>query len=290
MIPEFIETFITNLLDTRFPESLPFQFQSVGGGSINDTYRVFNNQHIFFCKINSATKFPQMFVAEMRGLEKLKATGARTPEILFCKERSDYQVLLMEWVEEGRRTPAFWRQFGEALARLHHTHSDSFGFDHDNYMGSVPQSNQHHTDWCAFFQHQRLEPLVQICLNKQLLVPDDLHSFERLYEKLVTIFESRSKPSLLHGDLWSGNFMCNASEEVVLIDPATYFGHPAVDIGMTRLFGGFASNFYEAYEYYADLPDDEQCQVANLYPLLIHLYLFGTSYRTQIRQILSRYQ
>lgn len=283
------QSIIADAIRACHPGLQHFYFRKVGGGSINLAYQVTSDQYSFFCKINSASKFPQLFATEARGLEKLKAAGMRTPEPISCIEYSGYQVLLMEWIEEGRRTNVFWQQFGKALARLHQVHNEFFGLDHDNYMGSVAQSNQRSDNWYRFFQHQRLEPLVRLCSNRKLLSVGDCQSFDRLYNRLPEIFGAVTKPSLLHGDLWSGNFLCDTSGEAVLIDPAAYYGHPAIDLGMTQLFGGFAPGFYDAYRSNATLPGNDQCEVANLYPLLIHLYLFGESYRSQIRQILHRY-
>lgn len=199
-------------------------------------------------------------------------------------------MLLLEWIEEGVRTKPFWRTFGEKLAALHrHTH-DAFGFDEDNYMGSVPQQNNWQSDWGSFFRQQRLEPMVERCAAGRQLTSAHKAQFENLYKRLPEVFDAES-PSLLHGDLWAGNFMCNAANEPVLIDPAVYYGHRSMDLAMTTLFGGFDAAFYEAYNHHFRLPDNykEQWPVANLYPLLIHLYLFGACYSSQIERTLSRF-
>jgi protein-ribulosamine 3-kinase len=136
-----------------------------------------------------------------------------------------------------------------------------------------------------------LQPLVDQCLSQKLLSSKHQTQFEQLYKQLSSVFNDQQKPSLLHGDLWSGNFMCNQNAEPVLIDTAVYFGHPSIDLAMTTLFGGFRSGFYEAYHYHSSFPSNykEQWEICNLYPLLIHLVLFGRSYLSQIETILARY-
>lgn len=263
----------------------------MGGGSINEAYRVRNGEETYFCKVNSATKFPQLFQGEKRGLELIEGQGIlRTPRVLGLVEKDERQLLLMEWIEPGERTTAFWTRFGEQLAQLHRITREQHGLEEDNYMGSVPQRNTPATSWTAFFREHRLVPLVEECRRRNLLHSRHEQSFEKLYQRLRGIFEEE-KPSLLHGDLWSGNFMCDANSRPVLIDPAVYFGHRSMDLGMTTLFGGFRQPFYEAYHHHYPFPSnyEEQWSVCNLYPLLIHLLLFGSSYRGQVEEIIERY-
>ena len=268
-------------------------FGSVGGGCINETYRISFDDRQFFCKINSATKFPHLFEKEANGLKLIaKQNIIKVPAVINCFETAGQQVLLLEWINEGERTESFWKKFGEQLAALHSVSNERFGLNEDNYMGSIPQFNQPTANWVDFFIQQRLQPLTQQCLSLQLLSSRHQSQFENLYKQLPSIFNRAQKPSLLHGDLWSGNFMCNENEEPVLIDTAVYFGHPSIDLGMTTLFGGFRSGFYEAYNYHSPFPPDykEQWEVCNLYPLLIHLLLFGRSYLSQIERTLHNYQ
>lgn len=267
-------------------------FGSVGGGCINETHRIsFGNQQ-FFCKINSATKFPHLFEKEANGLEFIaKQKLILVPNVVDCFETNNQQVLLLEWINEGDRTESFWKKFGERLAALHQVSNENFGLSEDNYMGSITQSNRQTKNWIDFFVLQRLQPLIDKCLSQNLLSSKHQTQFEHLYKQLPSIFDKKQKPALLHGDLWSGNFMCNQNEEPVLIDTAVYFGHPSIDLGMTTLFGGFHSAFYEAYNYHSPFPSNynEQWEVCNLYPLLIHLLLFGRSYLSQIERTLHNY-
>jgi protein-ribulosamine 3-kinase len=265
--------------------------QTVGGGSINESYCVSFNDIQFFCKCNSATKFPHLFQKEKNGLELLARQGViKTPLVIDCFEADGKQLLLLEWIQEGEQTENFWKTFGKQLAALHQVASDAHGLHEENYMGSVPQQNTLHKNWSSFFAAERLAPMIQKCAAKRLLQAQHLAQFESLLKKLPDIFEEE-KPSLLHGDLWSGNFLCNQAAEPVLIDPAVYFGHRSIDLAMTTLFGGFHRMFYEAYHYHFPFPGNYEAQwaVCNLYPLLIHLYLFGTGYLPQIERTLKQF-
>jgi protein-ribulosamine 3-kinase len=285
-------SFIQEKVKTYFSTDDKITLSGVGGGCINQCYRLTVNDHQLFCKINSATKFPQLFLKEAEGLQRLKNSGTViTPEVIDHFESGEHQVLLLEWISDGVRTEQFWVCFAEHLAALHETSNRDFGLDVSNYMGSVKQSNHPDEDWCTFFVNERLSPLVKHCIAQGLLNSRHENQFTRIYAKLPDIFGKETKPSLVHGDLWSGNFMCNHNSEPVLIDPAVYFGHPAVDLGMTSLFGGFNQRFYEAYDYHRPFPPNhhEQWDICNLYPLLIHLVLFGKSYLQQIEKTLEQY-
>jgi fructosamine-3-kinase len=291
-VPSPIQIAIKEKLVTHGADTGKLCFSAVSGGNINETYRIESNGVFFFCKVNSATKFPHLFERESGGLRFIQQQGViTTPEVLDYFVFEDKQILILKWIDEGPRTADFWKNFGEQLAALHTVSNTSFGLQEDNYMGSVPQSNKVHTTWTSFFREQRLMPLVALCAEKNLLSSTLQHQFDTLYLQLHHVFDDAQKPALLHGDLWSGNFLCNQQAQPVLIDPAIYFGHPAVDLGMTTLFGGFNQRFYDAYKYHLPLPHNykEQWQICNLYPLLIHLYLFGKSYVQQIEQTLARY-
>ena len=275
----------------HFSETADLQVRPVGGGSINETYHIETTPKSIFCKLNSATKFPQLFMKEQNGLGIIARQGTiKTPYVISCFEQDGSQVLLLDWIREGERTEAFWKKFGEQLATLHQISSNQFGLEEDNYMGSVPQSNRQHNTWTRFFIEERVQPMVRRCVEKGQLTKSHQHQFESLGKKLEDIFEEE-KASLLHGDLWSGNFMCNQNNEPVLIDPAVYYGHRSIDLAMTTLFGGFSQPFYDAYHYSFPFPSNykEQWAVCNLYPLLIHLYLFGSSYLPQIEHTLKQF-
>lgn len=266
--------------------------EDIGGGSINNTFKLVANNSTLFCKINSATKIPHLFKTEVTSLKLLEKLGPiMVPKVVDLFETHSSQILLLEWIEPSTPNPAFWKKFGEGLANLHSHTQPFFGLDTDNYMGSIPQVNKPTSNWPTFFIQNRLDPLMLQALDQGLLNTQHVNHFHKLYTRLPAIFNDQP-PALLHGDLWSGNFMCTADNQPVLIDPATYFGHPSIDLAMTTLFGGFESAFYEAYNYHSPFPANykEQWQVCNLYPLLVHLHLFGKSYLPAIERTLNQFQ
>ena len=277
-----LQTFITENTGEKIGS---FKISTVGGGSINQTYKVtINGKDQFFCKVNSNKKFPRMFEKESKGLELLASHNViRVPEVIGLFTEDDHQVLVLEWIEQGPKIHSFWKLFGEQLAALHSIHSAFAGLDEDNYMGALPQSNQLSADWISFFIEERLKPQIKLASDKKYLQPQHHRHFENLFRELPNIFPT-NELVLLHGDLWSGNFLCDASGRPVLIDPAVYFGHPAVDLGMTTLFGGFDIVFYQSYNHQLPFSPNHQRQweVCNLYPLLVHLNLFGKGYLQSI--------
>ena len=291
-MPRSFLSLLRSRLAQHFLRKQDLLVQPVSGGSINQCYRIqYGDEHLF-CKVNAATKFPQLFVTEKQSLSRLAQTAVfRTPRVFDCFEEEGYQFLLLEWMTEGHRTTAFWRRFGEQLAALHQVSADRFGLEENNYMGSVLQENRPHDSWCSFFAEARILPLVKKCADQNQLGKWQIAMFESVLHKLPLFFMEEA-PSLLHGDLWSGNFLCGPASEPVLIDPAVYYGHRAVDLGMTTLFGGFDARFYEAYQYHFPLPANykEQRALCNLYPLLIHLYLFGRAYLPQIEATLKHFK
>lgn len=172
-----------------------------------------------------------------------------------------------------------------------HTHSaEAFGFDGDNYMGSLKQSNIKHDTWAAFYTGERLMPMVKIAVDNCLLSNRDEQFFEKLYARLPGLFEEE-KPSLIHGDLWSGNYIIANDDAPYLIDPAVSYGHREFDIAMTTLFGGFGRQFYRSYHESFPLAKgwEQRLDLWNLYPLLLHLNLFGAGYLGQVRDGLAGY-
>jgi protein-ribulosamine 3-kinase len=292
MLPAVIEQYIQQWLKAHMSiTSSAIRYVSVGGGSINQTYRIEAGTRRFFCKINTITKFPSLFASEQKGLTLLaRQQVIRVPAVLAIAGAGDYQVLLLEWIAQGLRTDTFWKKFGEQLAALHHQQGAHFGLDTDNYMGSLPQYNKPCGSWIDFFIHQRLQPQIGLALINRLLEPAQAKGFENLYTKLPDIFPEEP-PCLLHGDLWSGNYLCDDNGQPVLIDPAVYYGHRSIDLAMTTLFGGFDQLFYDSYQYYYPMPANyrQQWEVCNLYPLLIHLNLFGKSYLADILHAIGHY-
>jgi protein-ribulosamine 3-kinase len=190
----------------------------------------------------------------------------------------------------GSKPLDFWAQTGRGLAQLHQHSAGEFGLDHDNYIGSLNQYNQKETDWVEFFVNQRLQNQLRMCSDHGHADAGLLRMFDRLFPKLEQYFP-HEPPALLHGDLWSGNYLCGNKGAAYLVDPAVYYGHREMDLAMSLLFGGFDREMYHAYHEVFPLENGwkERVDLCNLYPLLVHVNLFGGSYISQVRAILKRF-
>lgn len=262
----------------------------LGGGSINEACRMTYGGKTFFIKWNHANSYPKMFQTESLGLELLrKAHSLIIPEVIGADESGNYSFLILEYIRQGPPNKNFWIEFGHNLAHMHRISEEKFGLAHDNYIGSLPQYNRQTSDWPSFFVEQRLEPQLKMAAENSRLDQSFRGDFKKLFSKIHDLFPAEN-PALLHGDLWSGNFLCNSSSEAVLIDPAVYYGHREMDIAMSKLFGGFEPAFYHAYheEWPLEQGWQERIDLCNLYPLMVHVNLFGGSYLMQVRNILRK--
>jgi fructosamine-3-kinase len=267
------------------------QIHPVSGGSINNAVRFIAHQKKYFLKWNNATHYPGMFESEAKGLRLLRKSNTLfIPEILHSGMAGEYSFLLMEFLESGRPGNNFWETFGIQVARMHRNTNTEFGLDHDNYIGSLKQSNKQHKSWNQFFLAERIEPQLKLVVDNNILLEDAIKRMDKIANIIEGIFPLE-EPSLLHGDLWRGNFMIAHHGQPCLIDPAVYYGHREMDLSMTKLFGGFDPEFYEAY--YSEFPlesgFEKRIDLYNLYPLLVHVNLFGGSYLQQVKNILSRF-
>ncbi len=266
--------------------------EAVGGGDIAQPKRAVmaDGTSVF---VKSAKGMPRGWArAEALGLERLagSACGIRVPRVLGHSDVPP--VLALEWVGFGRATPSYWRALGTGLAALHRSAASEYGFDENGFIGRTPQSNGWEEKWAVFFRDHRLVPLHRYCQDAGLLsrdLSDNLHSICSRIESLLP--EPVEGPSLLHGDLWSGNVEPDEKGRPVLFDPAVYFGSREADMAMTTLFGGFDSAFYEAYEEAWPLPTDweERQGLLNLYHLLNHVLLFGGAYLARCEVVARRY-
>jgi protein-ribulosamine 3-kinase len=266
-------------------------FSFSGGGCINHGGRLETNEGAFFLKWNDANRFPGMFEAEAKGLELLQKPGALfIPNVIGVSERQNYQFLLLDFVDQKQRSGNYWNNLGEQLATLHGISSKTYGLDHNNYIGSLHQYNDQKSSWTDFFIHQRLEVQLKLAESSGSADTRLRKRFDELYKKLPSLLPDEN-PALVHGDLWSGNLMVNNKGEPCLIDPAVYFGHREVDLAMSKLFGGFAQEFYEKYNDVFPLSPGYQKRfdLYNLYPLLVHVNLFGGAYINQVNSILQYY-
>ncbi len=262
----------------------------VAAGTHNQGIRLDSSEGIFFLKLNFDHE-KNILLKEAEGLEILrKSTFLKVPQTYGSGRVGDYNYLLSEFIPSGSYQLDYWENLGIGLAHLHLTHSKEFGFENDNYIASLTQKNLHSDSWVDFFIEQRLEPLLGKAYFDKLIPLEFLKKFKAIYSKMESIFPNE-KPSLFHGDLWSGNVISNSSGQPCLIDPAIYFGHREMDLAFSRLFGGFDSRFYDSYESILPLEPDFEARmgVYNLYPLLVHLNLFGSAYLPGIERTINRF-
>ncbi len=264
--------------------------QSVSGGCINSAYILHSDQKSFFIKLNQA-KFLPMFEAEFSGLKELLDTKTiKIPQPIVCGLSADKSFLVMENIPFSSPSKHSDEQFGEQLAALHQTQQPFFGWHIDNTIGSTTQHNPRSDDWLSFWQTHRLG--FQLSLAETNGFGGSLRqSGEKLSEALPLFFSDyHPTPSLLHGDLWSGNAAVSATNsQPVIYDPACYYGDREADIAMTELFGKFGSNFYVGYSNTYPLDSDYSVRknVYNLYHILNHLNLFGASYLSQAQNMID---
>lgn len=283
---------VSNFLEEKL--GVPIEIISssvVGGGSINLCYHLETQEGPFLVKINDANRYPLMFEKEAMGLEVLaKAGEIPVPEVIGFGENQKDAFLLLKFIRSAGQNADFWNDFGYRLAALHKHSQPKFGLSHDNYIGSLYQSNREHDSWEGFFIEERLQPLISMAFDHGEIDKQDVKAFDLFEKKLPEIFPKES-PALVHGDLWSGNYMVNESGNAVIIDPAVYYGHREMDLGMSQLFGGFHPRFYDAYnDAYSLQPGwQKRLDYCNLYPLLVHVNLFGRSYLGQIRSVLRQF-
>lgn len=265
--------------------------EPISGGDINQNFKIQTNVSAFFVKVNAAADAIRMFAAEMTGLKRLQdVVNTCTPTAYRLGQVNGDAFLLMEWIEPGPRTRASSEALGNLLATIHKTPQPYFGLEHDNFIATLTQHNGKNHSWLDFFIIERLERQIRIAHDGGLLSSNLSRRFQTLYNRLETVFPNEP-PALLHGDMWKGNYLITPESRPLLIDPAIYFGFREVDLAMTRLFGGFDTHFYRAYsETYPLLPDwEDRVDLLNLYPLLVHLNLFGKSYLTRIEFILHQF-
>lgn len=266
----------------------------LGGGCIAKTERIVTTSGKVYClKQHSGGEGAAMFEAEAEGLRALaNQDGPRVPNVEAVWSEGNAAFLLTEFIETGRQGKGFWSDFGARLARLHAEHRvDSFGFHANNYIGSTPQKNDWRSDWREFFAELRLGYQIRLARTSGLADAKMVGNVESIMRRVNELLVEPEYPSVLHGDLWGGNYLCDENGTAAIIDPATYYGHREADLAMTELFGGFGREFYSAYEREWPLQPGyaERRDLYNLYHMLNHLNLFGGAYRSAVRRICAAY-
>jgi fructosamine-3-kinase len=246
----------------------------------------------YFLKLNYIAN-RDLFPKEANGLIELgKPAIIRIPKVIL----SESSFILMEFIESGAKTKSFAKNFGRKFAELHKFKGQYFGFFEDNYIGSNVQRNipgdDEKEDWVNFFFTKRLLAQYTLAEKNNYVTPELTDGILDLENRIYRILDgSKEHPSLLHGDLWSGNYMVDNKGNPVLIDPAVYYGHREADLAMTKLFGGFRPEFYSAYNEVYPLADGYEYRedIYKLYHLLNHMNLFGKGYYNQVMDTIRKY-
>ncbi len=263
-------------------------FSRLTGGDINEVFLITTlSSEKFVVKLNSLHKFPGMFAAEKTGLEILKKAGdIDIPLVFDVGEFESQAYLLLEYKASGKPSEYFWDLFGEQLARLHKNTASKFGLANDNYIGSLPQQNNFCSTPAEFYISQRLEPQLKLARDKNYNLEVTGNFFKNISEIIP-----REPPALIHGDLWSGNYLVNSSGHPCLIDPAVAYAPREMDLAMMKLFGGFDQKMFESYHREFPIANgfEERVPLWHLYYLLVHLNLFGAGYKSAAKDIIRRF-
>jgi fructosamine-3-kinase len=268
--------------------------QRVTGGDINEAFevRLAGGDRIF---VKTHERAPTgMFPTEARGLVWLAEAGAiRVPRVVGISEPTDaVSYLALEYVASAARSPAFDERLGRGLAALHRAGAPHFGFDEDNFIGPLPQINRPAATWPAFYAESRILPQVRRAVDGGRLPREWTARFDALCARLGDLLGAAETAARLHGDLWSGNVISDEHGSPVVIDPAVYGGHREVDLAMLQLFGRPSDRLFAAYDEVWPREPGHQARVPvyQLYPLLVHVNLFGGSYAQAVDSALRSYE
>lgn len=267
--------------------------QSLSGGCISNAYKLeMKSGEFYFLKINYNSN-NDMFIKEAHGLIELaKPNVIRIPKVTLC----DDSFILTEFISTGNKNKNFFEDFGRSFAWLHKFHNEFFGFYEDNYIGSNVQQNianeTEKNNWIKFYFNKRILSQLRLAEKNGYSTNELVKGIYELENKIEDILKgSEELPSLLHGDLWGGNYIVDEAGNACLIDPAVYYGHREADLAMTKLFGGFSPEFYHAYNEIFPLADGYNYRegIYKLYHVLNHLNLFGRGYYSQAISIIKSY-
>ena len=267
----------------------PFDIQdrrSVGGGSINQAFRISDGDRDYFLKLNQVAQYA-MFEAEALGLREMADTKTiRVPKPICWGTADGSCYIVMEYLPLGNSSRDSWYQMGQDLAAMHQVTSDrGFGWQRDNTIGDTPQKNPWTPDWVEFFVEHRLRYQFQLANRR-----GNLRCQEELMAAVPSLLAGHTpEPSLVHGDLWSGNASVTADGTPVILDPATYYGDREVDIAMSELFGRFPQPFYDGYNdtYALEQGYETRKILYNLYHIINHFNLFGGGYSSQAQRMID---
>ena len=269
--------------------------ESLSGGSIAEIQKIKLRSGRFFILKTLPHSQKDMLIKERHGLDEIRKTNTILAPQIFLEGET---FLLIEYIQPGQLLDrgVFFRKFGQQFAALHRYQATTFGFYEDNFIGATPQLNgpspSESLNWPEFYFNKRLLVQYELAEKNRYVTSEMNESFLYLENHIEQILSgSKEPPCLLHGDLWSGNFIVDTQENCWLIDPAVYYGHRELDLAMTRLFGGFDPSFYQAYRESFPLAEDYSYRepVYQLYHILNHLNLFGRGYYSQALRLMKSY-
>jgi len=267
-------------------------YNAVSGGDINEAYYVRTNKGEFFVKLNR-TVDASFFEFEKQGLEKIgQSNTIDVPEVygIVTDQDTNTPMLWMEWIEGATNNHTdVW--LGEKLAALHQTEGKAFGLEGKSFIGKLEQENQLVDSWLTYYRDFRLAGQLKLGRKRKTLTGKREEKLVKLMEQLDRWIPEKPTASLLHGDLWGGNWMVGKEGNPYLIDPSVLYGDHEFEIAFTELFGGFLTSFYEAYQSAFPLSDtyEDKKLLYQLYYLLVHLNMFGEMYGGSVDRILIRY-
>jgi fructosamine-3-kinase len=268
------------------------RYRAVSGGCINQAFYVQTRTEEYFVKVNERMNHV-FFQKEAHGLKLLqKANAIGIPNVIDVSEQGTEwpPFLVLEWID-GEQSLHTEEELGRGVATLHQQSGTHFGLEIDNYIGMLPQKNSWSDNWLAFYRDRRLKVQLELGQKKGVILPRRRQKLERLFARLDRFIPSDVTPSLIHGDLWSGNWMAGPSGRPYLIDPAVHYAHFELELAFTELFGGFSDRFYRAYAELNPLDPgyEERKPLYQLYYLLVHLNIFGETYGPAVDRILDYY-
>lgn len=257
----------------------------LSGGDINEVYRLVTKHSNYVIKVNKADAFPGIFEKEALGLDTMRKTKSiDVPEVLAYGTFKNTSYLILEHREQGSMSRKFWENFGQELAAMHRHTRESFGFYQDNYIGSLPQYNTSESNASEFYIRQRLQPQFNMSKDRGY----EFKNVDKFYQQIEQMIPEEP-PALIHGDLWSGNFLVNSKDQPCLIDPAVAYAPREMDIAMMKLFGGFNEVMYQAYQESFPLEKGWEDRLAlwQMYYILVHVNIFGGHYYRQAKNLMS---
>ena len=280
------------VLEEAFSKSIKVKSTAFkSGGCINNALKLQTTEGDYFLKWQ--TGIPEdMFRKEAEGLRLLaKSSTIKIPKVIAYGKLEGKHYLLMEHIESAAPSKDYWKNFGVTLAEMHRNNSaETYGLNHDNYIGKLPQPNDDNVDWIDFFIHNRLEYQLKLAIENRMVSNSFIDRYRNFYTFLPDLLPV-DQPALLHGDMWSGNVLVGNDGKVCLIDPAVYYGHREIELAFTQMFGSFDYDFYTAYNatYSLDPGFDQRVSIYNIYPHMVHVNLFGQSYLNGVESVLKRY-